>query len=1289
MSSPTHAIAAPEGATKSAAPFAINPARAMRLQRACACGGQCDSCRKKPEPKPMLQRKAAPGAPAPRSAAPRTPSPAAPAAAKAPAAAAKAPAAPAKAVASAPAAAAPKAGATATPAPKPPAPKAPASPKAAAPKEAEHSTPAKDKAKPISPGKNAPRSATPAITEKKQAGDANADLPPIVRRVLDTPGEPLDFATRADMESRFGHSFRDVRIHTDALAAESARAEYAHAYTVGEHIVFDSGQYRPESPQGRQLLAHELAHTIQQHGLQKSGGPIPTDNSGDYQHLEREADAAASTVMGRPPTAGAPISPSRATQPRLSRAESTKPTSPGTDSANQEDQDSWISLDDKDNAKKYPALIKAGVSAIARLKSDPDLVAVKMAAPFKIPAEKGPTATPLWEAQANAGFLEAIMAPGSSEPKTKVAVKQERPDTDDLRDLWLLKVGWPEGSARKLWKEAAKKANIPSADKSTFRPSTKAGSARCDVDHILELQFGGNNVAQNMQMLDRSPNRSSGGQISHFLRSTAFAIKNALQTKDPTSPRDRSKTTTIRMQFSSAQPDSEPLKECRCCAIEAVAKDPEVLKKAEPSKDDKDGARSGPGYPMRWGALHQCVFVDDDSDVDLLKSDIPENKAASTLIRGLVLNMWSLPKNKAGMKTCPEHEEAQNQVPDEDSSKKGKSGKGKAAQKAPGQAGGKVSAKIDPGSRILQRLTLKEDKAPLELFRDAEGNLKAPSKTSRVGFFLRGLSEGYFTNLDVDAEGNLIGAGKIIPSAPFLPKPIDVEFDKDRFVMSTQVKKPTLPIPGVEITECSIGLQIAPEFKPEGKVGFKVAPGGKEILHGLLTVSADTNGIAVDGEVFATVPGTDEVKGTLSLKNGEWSGGIDIKAGGNGKVKYVKSVDVAIRFTQDKGMSATGTAQLAIPGVTDPVVASVHYDRDGWALRAKARFNPPRIKPVDIELEYANGHISGEGRTGFEFNTLHGEIHVIYRDEMFSGDAELGIKTDRAEGSIKVEMHHRPNGAIYFTGEGHVSFKVTDDLVASAGVKVDEQEKVTVMGELAFNKPITLFKGFSGNYTFFDIEEDIPLPPPLSIGGIGLNVNIEGSLSAGYSVGPVELQDVKATAQFQPLEKDPALEMDLTSKLVIAATASITGTIKGGIKLSVVVASIRGDLGITATATLHGGMDVPFHAHYKDGKITADVGFDAQLKLILMLALIASVEAKAGIGWLSVKTGKEWTLGSFTYDPGLALGMKLKKPIHYESPSTFTLPSVDDIDWVKPSLDAKNLVSSTAGATPDSKEHDV
>ena len=66
------------------------------------------------------------------------------------------------------------------------------------------------------------------------------------------------------MEPRFGHDFGQVRVHTDSSAAESARAVDALAYTMGKDIVFARGQYAPHTSAGQDLLAHELAHTIQQ-----------------------------------------------------------------------------------------------------------------------------------------------------------------------------------------------------------------------------------------------------------------------------------------------------------------------------------------------------------------------------------------------------------------------------------------------------------------------------------------------------------------------------------------------------------------------------------------------------------------------------------------------------------------------------------------------------------------------------------------------------------------------------------------------------------------------------------------------------------------------------------------------------------------------------------------------------------------------------------------------------------------------------------------------------------------
>jgi hypothetical protein len=91
-----------------------------------------------------------------------------------------------------------------------------------------------------------------------------SSVPPIVHEVLNSPGEPLDTGTRSFMEPRFGYDFSKVRVHTDAKAAESARAVNAQAYTVGQDIFFGTEQYVPRMTTGVRLLAHELTHVLQQ-----------------------------------------------------------------------------------------------------------------------------------------------------------------------------------------------------------------------------------------------------------------------------------------------------------------------------------------------------------------------------------------------------------------------------------------------------------------------------------------------------------------------------------------------------------------------------------------------------------------------------------------------------------------------------------------------------------------------------------------------------------------------------------------------------------------------------------------------------------------------------------------------------------------------------------------------------------------------------------------------------------------------------------------------------------------
>jgi Domain of unknown function (DUF4157) len=123
----------------------------------------------------------------------------------------------------------------------------------------------------------------------------HSEVPPIVHEVLRSPGQPLDRETRAFMEPRFGHDFSNVRVHTNAKASESAREVNASAYTVGRDVVFGAGQYVPDSPASKRLLAHELVHVMQQRGSNHSvqaGRASAVENA-----EEREADFGASQIM--------------------------------------------------------------------------------------------------------------------------------------------------------------------------------------------------------------------------------------------------------------------------------------------------------------------------------------------------------------------------------------------------------------------------------------------------------------------------------------------------------------------------------------------------------------------------------------------------------------------------------------------------------------------------------------------------------------------------------------------------------------------------------------------------------------------------------------------------------------------------------------------------------------------------------------------------------------------------------------------------------------------------------
>jgi len=147
-----------------------------------------------------------------------------------------------------------------------------------------------------------------SLQRKPSSTRSAPTVPPIVHEVLRSPGQPLDAATRSFFEPRFGYDFSRVRVHTDGRAAESARAVHSVAYTFGHDIAFDTGLFAPSRKEGRHLLAHELAHVMQQGGAQGAllqrqvdeGELVASADDKSEKKADNAADAVTSEEQGEP-----------------------------------------------------------------------------------------------------------------------------------------------------------------------------------------------------------------------------------------------------------------------------------------------------------------------------------------------------------------------------------------------------------------------------------------------------------------------------------------------------------------------------------------------------------------------------------------------------------------------------------------------------------------------------------------------------------------------------------------------------------------------------------------------------------------------------------------------------------------------------------------------------------------------------------------------------------------------------------------------------------------------------
>lgn len=1038
--------------------------------------------------------------------------------------------------------------------------------------------------------------------QRSAAGPAPSAAPASVASVIGSSGTELPAATRGFFESRLGHDFSGVRIHNDAAAAASAHDVNALAYTVGDHVVFGAGEYRPETARGAQLLAHELAHTVQQRGLQTYSAGVPMAAGPEDARLEREADDFARAVASGVP-ARVPVSaPAGAVQ--VSRAART-----------------WTPIPAGSALLAYATAQEVYVPEQGETLTAPAPIAFRMKDPLTIPAAKGPHLKD-YEAQAKAGALEANIAMSGG-----VALKQGRAPTYELRSDWLQKVGWSTAEAAKKWHDAGGDAPSPGSFP-TKNPTVKGGAVSCDMDHIVELQVLGTNYRGNVAPLDSSDNRSSGSTIWN----TVSGLANNIAANVSPQPG------TIILHFDEVVQPGGPAEPAACPAPGAAANCYEVdfcALKGLPPGATKDGAQAGglENYNVLVGGGEIVFRIDPaDKETDLLSS-APENQNSAEAVPGMILRTLKRGKPWDTMTGTIEN-----------SANAKVRSKTKVPMLIQGHAGDVPFLLLpDKADKTKRRLTLKQP------------------TPKNITFTYPYLSDGKLTQLSFDKDKGLLAKGKLKPSVPFLPE-IGVEAGEGQLkgIVSIDPKKFRSPIKAFKVTKSDVAVSLAPELSATGTLDFAIG----DAATGTLEAKVDKDGFGVDGKVKVKIPGVDNAEGNLSYRGGQWTGGFTIEKS-SFTLPAVQTASVHVGFNNTEGLTIGGNVGFLLPS-GDTVDLSVKRGKGGWVYSGTTTINLPRLNPTTLHVTYDGKNLTGWAKTGLTVKGFTGSVTVNYGNGKYWGESTLGFKLGKAAGSATVKLH--PSGK--FSGKGSITYPITKDLVGTIGLDVPEAGPVRATGTLAFAKPITLFNQFSKNVTLFKLPTiEIPIfAVPLGVKNIGLVATIDAGLTASFSVGPGQFKDIVAQTAFNPLEENPDLVVDLGARLVIPASAGLSLRLRGGLGVSVVVASATGGINLIGSIFLKGGFDSQFTIHYEKSVFVATATAAISAGLILGLDLTADVTLKG----LGLEKTWEWPLAGYRWDTGL--GFKIEAPVRYASNEKFVPPSLDDIKFTPPQLDFKSFL---------------
>jgi hypothetical protein len=1084
------------------------------------------------------------------------------------------------------------------------------------------------------PGSTVQREPSDEELQAKSAGTP-AVTPAVENAIASSKGAgaPLPESERAFFEPRFGQDFGAVRVHSDDRAADAARDLQARAFTHGNDVYFASGHYQPGTDQGRQLMAHELTHPVQQTGgvarkpslaISRGGEGVQRAKSKvakQPEHLlsddEKAKARAQKPSIGTLNDAGDTIEFDEVKVPGFKLSENRKNKYSGKLRRN----------------KAYTETGRAGA---------------------KDPREEWVNELGKKDLKALETQLDQVLRPSTKDPavsasKTyvvKMPSRYQRVDGQAPRYA----IGTPKQILTQLLLPTWNRHNDPTM---------------FHVDHVLELQlsnFPDDKSADgitNYELLKDSVNTSSGSRIDADIQARVRKLLTTLRKKAPSKEVVRDFMSHHHLEFQSAAKGENPE---GTSGKNYYWEQTEILK-AEHLPSGKHGPVQFAKLP---GDEHRIVVF-----------PTGEGGVATTF------SWHDKPKSIAGNEKnyLAPFEVAEKHFDPE--SVTGPLGKLRVALPK------KAARKWDGASADDREITV-------ERFEGARftGYIdKVAVKKKLNSLSVPKASPIRIDEIDIEPGIGIVARGKILPNIPLL-RGLELDFAVlgDDISIFKQFSSGELKAPSpLRIYDSTLTLTASTQhgLQAAGRVDFGVDKLGSGFISATVSTERafDLEGyFAFDTKLF------DPAEIQLRYVENKWSGSGKIGIP-KGRIRGVKSALAEIKF--EEGLfSASGSAEFDFPGVKAGAVSVTYSEKDGLIIAGSLEIGGgiPRLKSGSVQAQLEKPpnqeewEVSAAGTAQLDIPGIDASLVASYKDGIFNIYGTAAFRKGMLSGTIGVGATNqpfdesgqplpgaKPKPGFQLYGSGLLRLRLAPWLEGSVGVRFTPVGDLQVAGKIGLPAAVPL-------YHPKPLEKDLVHFPPLDIPILGVSVagkrvgifaSISGGLRAKASFG-VELRNLALEVTYNPA-KEEETHIVGTGEIVAQAEAGLELFVRGSIGASLLIVTAEGGIEVSAGLGIRGELGAGVNVDWTPVRgliIDARAWAAAEPELTFAIKAFASVYADL---WLTTIDLWSWEKKLADYRFGSGLHFEVELPLHYEEGKAFDI-AVDDVRFKPPKIEPMSLV---------------